>query len=93
MPFKQALPIISGLGYTGKRKAFEKMVEEVIRNGVKNGEFRQDIDSGLICEAVFGICNWTLYWIDPNGPVNPAQIGGMYADILLNGIATKSNPG
>ena len=35
---------------------------------------------------LFGMCNWTYHWYDPNGPINPEELSRMTWVVFLKGI-------
>jgi len=69
-----------------RRKEYEDLFLLVINEGIKKGEFREDILPNLIVKAIFGICNWTYLWMDPDGEFTPAQMGAILFDIIYDGI-------
>lgn len=69
-----------------KRNQYENMFVEVIKAGIQCGEFRHDMRPELIVKFIFGICNWTYLWMDPNGLYTPKEIGEMIFKIIYDGI-------
>jgi len=69
-----------------KRDAYQEIVEEIVRRGIANGEFR-DIDPRLTTLAVFGMCNWAYQWYQADGRLQPREIARFFADLLYEGLA------
>ncbi|TYO93932.1 TetR/AcrR family transcriptional regulator [Desulfallas thermosapovorans] len=70
-----------------KRDQCESVVQEVIRQGVTSGEFRQDIELSIMAKLFFGVCNWTYIWLDPKGPLTPQQISDSIWQLFIGGLA------
>jgi len=68
---------------------YEQMWREILKEGIKEGQFRKDINLRLVLNAIFGMCNWTHKWYNTQGGLTPWEIGVYYADIVLRGIETK----
>lgn len=69
-----------------KRDMYEKAFHTVIKDGVKNGEFRKDLNIDITVKAIFGMCNWTPRWLNPEGELLPSQIGLIFWDIVKSGL-------
>lgn len=48
-----------------KTKRFEKIVTDVLQQGVDEGAFRPDVSVALMAKALFGMINWTHRWLKP----------------------------
>lgn len=70
-----------------KRKKFRLNIQTIIESGIKNGEFKPNLQADLVTFAVLGMCNWSYNWFDPEGPVADEELVKAYIDTLLNGIA------
>jgi len=69
-----------------KRDKYENIFLEVIKKGIENGEFRNDIKPKLQVKALFGMCNWTHQWLNPEGELTSQQIGEIFFEIFIKGI-------
>jgi AcrR family transcriptional regulator len=85
------LPPDARASIKGRRDHYERLVLEILRNGVSDGSFR-DLDSRLAAMAIFGSCNWAYQWYDPNGPLQVDDIARAFYDQILNGIASPHSP-
>lgn len=69
-----------------KRDRYEALVNQVIREGVETGEFRQDIDPKIAGFALFGMCNWTYQWFKPDGRLRHDDVAATFELIFLEGF-------
>ncbi|MFZ5633335.1 MAG: TetR/AcrR family transcriptional regulator [Bacillota bacterium] len=69
-----------------KRGKSEEMFKKVIEQGVNSGEFKKDLDIDLTVKAIFGMCDWTYRWMNPNGRLTPREIGLNFWKILMGGL-------
>lgn len=72
-----------------KRDMYEEVFRKVIRQGVENGDFRDDLDVNIATKAIFGMCSWTYQWLNPDGPLTPAQIAQIFCNILVDGLRKR----
>jgi TetR/AcrR family transcriptional regulator, cholesterol catabolism regulator len=68
-----------------KREKFQAILECVLADGVKTGEFR-DIDIGLTSFQIFGTCIWAHQWYVPEGRFNTQEIARLFWRQLIDGI-------
>jgi AcrR family transcriptional regulator len=61
---------------------FKDMIEE----GIKKGEFKENIDKKLAVMTLFSSLNWMPMWYDPESNIMPNEIGQQLADMLVNGL-------
>jgi len=71
-----------------QRDRFEGLWKELIREGMKNGDFRFP-DPGLATRSVLGAMNWTIIWYRNDGPLAPDSIAGHFTDLFLNGLLSR----
>ena len=60
--------------------------KEIIEEGIKNGEFKENIDKKLAVMTLFSSLNWMPMWYDPHSNMMPADIGQQLADMLVTGL-------
>jgi AcrR family transcriptional regulator len=72
-----------------RRRQYERQIEDVLRDGVKSGEFR-DIDPWLTARAWLGMHNYTYLWLKPDGRLTARSVAKPFADIFMHGLM---NPG
>lgn len=68
-----------------RRGEYERRVEDVLRAGVRSGEFR-DIDPWLTARAWFGMYNYTYLWLKAGGRLSAHDVAEPFAEIFLRGI-------
>jgi TetR/AcrR family transcriptional regulator, cholesterol catabolism regulator len=61
---------------------FKEMIEE----GMKSGEFKDNIDKKLAVMTLFSSLNWMPQWYDPTSNIVPVELGQQLADMLVNGL-------
>ena len=74
-----------------RRHEFERAVEQIIRDGIDCGEFR-DVEPRLTALAWLGMYNWAYLGLHPAGPLSAQDVAKPFGEIFLRGIA-KEMPG
>ena len=70
-----------------KRDRYEKIVEDLIGEGMEMGVLRQT-DRHLATLATFGMCNWAYQWYRPGGPLRSREIAYQFWSYLIYGLGT-----
>lgn len=60
--------------------------KDIIEEGIKTGEFKENIDKKLAVMTLFSSLNWMPMWYDPHSNVMAADIGQQLADMLVTGL-------
>jgi AcrR family transcriptional regulator len=84
---RQYLPPASRKKVGKLSRAYEKVIEKVMAEGVRSGEFRKDADPRLMSLALLGMCKSVAAWIGKEDAYQVPEIAAEYARILLGGIA------
>ncbi len=72
---------------TGAHRKFEKIWTDVLKKGVKSGEFRDSIDPKLVYRLVRDTV-WTApRWYRPGGSLKPERIIDQYLAVLVDGVS------
>jgi AcrR family transcriptional regulator len=71
--------------------ALERIFEDVIKEGVRRGEFRSDLDTRLTTLAVLGMANATAGWYRKEEVPLP-RIGEEYARLVIEGARKRPRP-
>jgi AcrR family transcriptional regulator len=72
---------------TAAHRKFEKIWTDVLKKGVKSGEFRDSIDPKLVYRLVRDTV-WTApRWYRPGGSLKPERIIDQYLAVLVDGVA------
>lgn len=70
-----------------KRDQYEKIVEDLISEGITTGVLRQT-DAHLATLATFGMCNWAYQWYRPGGRLRTREIAYQFWNYLIYGLGT-----
>jgi len=72
-----------------KRDRYEMMVRSLITEGIRNGEFRSDIEPRIITFALFGMCNWIYQWFQPGKGLTAREIGERFSRLMLRALEPR----
>src|SRR5438552_10502935 len=68
-------------------KEYERCWQRILREGVKNGEFRPDLDVQVASYGLLGMLNWSYKWYDPQGRLSVREVAAEFTSLALAGIA------
>ncbi|QDI93068.1 TetR/AcrR family transcriptional regulator [Salicibibacter halophilus] len=71
-----------------KRNQVRERVEEIVREGMKTKEFRNDLNPPMVTLAILGVVNWSYQWFNPEGEYSDEEVAGIFVDMILHGIQT-----
>jgi AcrR family transcriptional regulator len=71
--------------FRGRRREYERQVEDILRAGIESGEFR-DIDPWLTARAWLGMHNYTYLWLQAGGRVTARDVAKPFHEIFVRGI-------
>ncbi len=74
-----------------KRKKYEAIVKNIIKEGIKNGDF-SNADPKITATGLFGMCNWAAYWLKADGRLSIDEIIDIFSEMVLNGILIREKP-
>ncbi|MEV0104879.1 TetR/AcrR family transcriptional regulator [Nocardia sp. NPDC050799] len=69
--------------------AYDELVRDLVVEGQAEGSFRGDVDASLVALAILGAANWVYRWYQDSGPSDGAQIGEVFADLFISGLAPR----
>src|SRR5699024_12586271 len=69
-----------------KMNAFKSIISSVLYDGIKAGEFRQDLNIDLTTMAILGMVNWMYKWYDPNGKNTISEISNFSIDFIMHSV-------
>lgn len=84
---RQYLPPLSRKKVGKLSRAYEKVIEKVIADGIASGDFRKGLEPRLMTLALLGMCKSVAAWLGKEDEYAVAEIAEEYARILLGGIA------
>jgi AcrR family transcriptional regulator len=65
---------------------YEKAVKSIVRQGIEEGEFSDDVPPTLTAQAIIGAANWSYRWFKPRGDLSGFEVGERFADLFLDGL-------
>ncbi|WP_026695786.1 TetR/AcrR family transcriptional regulator [Peribacillus kribbensis] len=71
-----------------KRNAYKNIIFKVLREGIQEGQFRNEISVEITGMSILGMVNWTYKWYHPEGSKTIDEIGDIYVDLILNSLLT-----
>ena len=71
-----------------RRRAFDRLVTEIITQAQRDGEVRKDIDPRLTARLIFGMSNSVVEWYR-SGTLSRAAIARAVVAIAFDGIASR----
>ena len=71
------------------RSEYEDLFADMVRAGVQEGVFNDQLDERLALMTVLGAVNWTPEWFSPTGRATADEVGNRIADALLSGMRRR----
>ncbi len=72
-----------------KRDQYRYLLEQVIQEGQKLGDFRKEVPANITTMAIIGMINWTYKWFDQKGPLTMEEIADIFKDLILHSLITE----
>lgn len=69
---------------------YDDLLIGLVKEGQSQGVFRPDLNPKLCVLGIFGMCNYTSKWYDPQGSLSSAEVARVFAEIALKGISGPS---
>ncbi len=73
-----------------RRNTYEQYVTDILADGQKTGEIRQDVDARHLALLLLGTMNWMFFWYTPEGELSVDDASKMVLQVALGGVATTS---
>src|SRR5579875_3214651 len=67
-------------------KEYERYWQQILREGVENGEFRPDLDIQVTSYGLLGMLNWLYKWYDPQGRLSFHEVAEQFTALALAGL-------
>jgi AcrR family transcriptional regulator len=67
-------------------KQYERCWQQILREGVKSGEFRPDLDVQVVSYGLLGMLNWLYKWYDPRGRLGVREVAEQFSTLALAGL-------
>ena len=68
------------------RDDYEQLVRDVLARAQSEGALRRDVSPRLLGLGLLNLLNWTVFWYRPDGGLEPRELGGLLADMFLDGV-------
>jgi TetR/AcrR family transcriptional regulator, cholesterol catabolism regulator len=69
-----------------RKKAYERLFEKIIEEGIALGQFRPEADPRIATFGILGMCNWLSQWYRPGRAYNPQQIALIFSQMTEFGL-------
>ena len=69
------------------RRRYHDRFRAIVEEGQASGLFRTDVSADLAVHFFFGSVHHLLTWYRADGPMNATQIGNVFAQLLIDGLA------
>jgi AcrR family transcriptional regulator len=79
--------------FRGAPKEYERYWQQILREGVKSGEFRADLDVQVVSYGLLGMVNWLYKWYDPRGRLSVREIAAQLSTTALAGLVAAERSG
>jgi AcrR family transcriptional regulator len=70
-------------------RAYERVIEGVLKAGIRSGEFRADLDPRLVTFGMLGMVKSVAGWFDKEAKIKIDRIVAEFFHLLVGGIATQ----
>ncbi len=84
---RQYLPTESRRRIGRLSRAYERLIEDILKSGVRSGEFRRDLDCRLAALALLGMINAVAAWYGREPKATVDRIAAQYARLYLGGVS------
>lgn len=65
---------------------YETAVKNIVRQGIEEGDFSDQVPPTLTAQAIIGAANWSYRWFKPRGDLSGFEVGERFADLFLDGL-------
>jgi AcrR family transcriptional regulator len=72
-----------------ERRAYHEKFKALVDEGVAAGTFRGDISSDIVVHYFLSVVNQVGSWFRPDGPLSPAEVGDLFTELLIGGLAVR----
>ncbi len=72
-------------------KQYERFWQQILREGIKSGEFRADLDVQVVSYGLLGMLNWLYQWYRPQGRLSVREVAEQFTAIALSGLAAPAS--
>lgn len=73
----------------GKTRAYERLVQGFLMDGISDGSIRSDLPVGLVANGLYGMMNWSHRWFTPGGNWIAQELAETFLAVFFEGVATE----
>ena len=70
-------------------KEYYRCWQQILQEGVENGEFRSDFDIQVTSYGLLGMLNWSCEWYDPQGRLSIQEVAEGFTALALAGLGAN----
>ncbi len=74
------------------RRRVQQLWDRMIRQAAREGAIRKDLDLRVVSFGIIGMINWMSQWYEKDGRLSSEEIAHVFAEMVLNGLATERAP-
>jgi AcrR family transcriptional regulator len=67
-------------------KEYDQLLIDLVIDGQRSGEFRDNLDPKITVLGIFGMCNYSSKWYKSDGKASSGEVARIFADIVLKGL-------
>jgi len=86
---QHSLPLDMRANVIAQRDRVDDLVDGVLRAGIKNGDFRSDLDIRLVRLGILGMCNWAYQWYRPGHGFSIDEISDQFCALILTALTAS----
>jgi AcrR family transcriptional regulator len=75
-----------------RRRAFDRIIAELVECAQRDGTLRPDVDARLITRLVFGMSNSVVEWYRAGSSIGAAQLSEALVCVAFDGISQPHSP-
>jgi AcrR family transcriptional regulator len=73
-----------------RRDRYEAVVQQVIEESQGGGFLRSDVAARHLCWSLLNLMNWSIFWFDARGDLQPSQWADILTEVFLGGAQAPS---
>jgi len=77
--------------YDSIQRAYVHMIEKIVLQiKIEDKKAFRKLDSKIVANAIIGMCNWAVFWYQPEGRLSMDEIAGQFYEIIMSEPFNKS---
>jgi AcrR family transcriptional regulator len=70
--------------------SYHQQLRDLLQEEQDAGRLRRDIDNKYLALMLSNLLNWTLYWYQPAGPLQPPELAELVFKLFIDGAKAQS---